>query len=197
MLGRAVKRLVEPGREAVDRLREEPRRRRWRGAEVSSEAALRDRVPFPLGAVLETYLRQVEIEGRSYGYVLYPGHGDGLAIHFSAFFGEWGDRRENRPQFQGHFYRLRMFWPLSGHAFLFLCDTFGADRNGTYYKGEDWDFFVERAMEQIIGDVREQLGAAPERTVLLGSSMGATAALRFALRDGLVGAIAVSPHIDL
>ena len=118
-------------------------------------------------------------------------------MHFSAFFGEWGDRRASRPQFQGHFHRLRMFWPLSEHAFLFLCDTFGADRNGSYYKGEDNDFFVERAMEQIMASVRAGLGVAPARAVAMGSSMGATAALRFALRDGLAGAVAVSPHIDL
>ena len=90
-----------------------------------------------------------------------------------------------------------MFWPLTEHNFLFICDTFGADRNGTYYKGENGDFFVERAMDGIIENVREQLGVPAERIVTAGSSMGATAALRFALRHGFRGAVAVSPHIDL
>jgi len=199
MLPPRVRRLLEPGLDAIDRVRDDALRRRWRaaGADGAKGVALRERVTFSRDEVLRTFEQRVEIEGRPYTYVLYPGSGDGLAIHFSAFFGEWGDRRENRTQFQGHFHRLRMFWPLSRYSFLFLCDTFGADRNGTYYKGEVNDFFVERAMEQIMGDVRERLGVAPDRTVTLGSSMGASAALRFALRDGLGGAIAVCPHIDL
>ena len=147
--------------------------------------------------VLSTCGRTAEIEGRIYPYVLLPGTGDTLCIHYSAFFGEWGDRREHRAQFAGWFHRLRMFWPLADHHFLFLCDTFGADRNGTYYKGEAGDFFVERAMDKIQSDVAAELGIEPANTVTLGSSMGATAALRFALRLGYGGAVAVSPHIDL
>ncbi len=146
---------------------------------------------------MAAYARTVRIEGRDYTYVLYPGTGPALGIHFSAFFGEWGERRENRPQFQGHFHRMRMFWPLQEYSFLFLCDTFGADRNGTYYKGESNDFFVERAMEQIIAAVQAELGVPAARTVTMGSSMGATAAVRFALRHGYAGAIGVSPHLDL
>ncbi len=147
--------------------------------------------------VLSACGRTAEIEGRSYPYVLLPGTGDTLCIHYSAFFGEWGDRREHRAQFAGWFHRLRMFWPFASHHFLFLCDTYGADRNGTYYKGEAGDFFVERAMDEIQAGVAAELGIEPGSTVTLGSSMGATAALRFALRRGYAGAVAVSPHIDL
>jgi pimeloyl-ACP methyl ester carboxylesterase len=197
MLVRSVRAVLEPGLELVDRARERARQGRWRGSRGTESVALRDQVPFARDEVLATFQHEVEIEGRPYRYVLYPGHGDTLAVHFSAFFGEWGDRRPNRPQFQGHFHRLRMFWTLSEHAFLFLSDTFGADRNGSYYKGEDNDFFVERAMEQIMASVRARLGIAPAQTVAIGSSMGATAALRFALRDRLAGAVVVSPHIDL
>jgi predicted esterase len=152
---------------------------------------------FEREAVLGSFGRQTVIEGRTYPYVLLPGRGTTLCIHYSAFFGEWGDRRENRAHFQGWFHRLRMFWPLADHHFLFLCDTFGADDNGTYYKGENGDFFVERAMESIERGVAEELGIDAARTVTLGSSMGATAAVRFALRHGYAGAVAVSPHIDL
>lgn len=90
-----------------------------------------------------------------------------------------------------------MFWPFSDYNVLFLCDTFGADRNGTYYKGENMDFFVERAMENIIDRVQKAHNLPNAQTVTAGSSMGATAALRFALRQGYAGAIAVCPHIDL
>jgi pimeloyl-ACP methyl ester carboxylesterase len=154
-------------------------------------------VPFAREHVAATYQFGVEIEGRLYNYVVYPGTGDALCVHFSAFFGDWGERAEHRDQFQGYFHRLRMFWPLREHTFVFLCDTFGADRNGTYYKGEDNDFFVERATETIIEDVRTQLGTPRDRVVALGSSMGATVALRLALKHQYAGAVAVSPHIDL
>lgn len=153
--------------------------------------------PFDRDAVLTACGRTATIEGRSYPYVLLPGTGRTLCIHYSAFFGEWGDRRQHRAQFAGWFHRLRMFWPLAAHHFLFLCDTYGADRNGSYYKGENGDFFVERAMDNIQSNVAESLGIGPERTVTVGSSMGATAALRFALRLGYRGVVAVSPHIDL
>jgi pimeloyl-ACP methyl ester carboxylesterase len=153
--------------------------------------------PFSRELVTGTYQFGVEIEGRLYNFVLYPGTGDALCVHFSAFFGDWGDRAEYHSQFKGYFHRLRMFWPLREHAFLFLCDTFGADRNGTYYKGEDNDFFVERATEAIIEGVRSELGTPRDRVVTMGSSMGATAAVRLALKHQLAGAVAVAPHLDL
>lgn len=154
-------------------------------------------LPFDRDSVLRACGQTVMLEGRTYPYVLLPGRGRTLCIHYSAFFGEWGDRRQTRAQYKGWFHRLRMFWPLAHHNFLFLCDTYGADSNGTYYKGENGDFFVERAMDAIQADVAGRLAVEPSQTVTLGSSMGATAALRFALRHGYAGAVAVSPHIDL
>ena len=162
---------------------------------VSAEDRLS--LPFDRESVLRACGHTVSIGGRSYPYVLLPGSGRTLCIHYSAFFGEWGDRRQTRAQFKGWFHRLRMFWPLADHHFLFLCDTYGADSNGSYYKGVDGDFFVERAMDAIQANVAARLELGPAQTVTLGSSMGATAALRFALRHGYAGAVAVSPHIDL
>ncbi len=196
MLVRVARRLAEPGLELADRMRERRRGRRFRAAGAEG-ARLRREAPFAREEVLAAFGHTTEIEGRRYDYVLYPGTGDTLCVHYSAFFGEWGDRRENRGQFQGHFHRLRMLWPLAEHHVLFLCDTFGADANGTYYKGEAGDFFVERAVEQIRREVAERVGVGPARTVALGSSMGCTAAVRFALREGLAGAVGVSPHLDL
>lgn len=157
----------------------------------------RRRGPFAHERVTRSFQHSTEIEGRLYNYVHYPASSDVLCIHFSAFFGEWGDERRNRPQFAGYFHRLRMFWPFSQYQFLFLCDTFGADRNGTYYKGEDGDFFVERAVDQLAEDVRETLGIDRARVVTMGSSMGATGALRTALKHDYAGIVSVSPHIDL
>jgi pimeloyl-ACP methyl ester carboxylesterase len=192
MAAAASLRLAAPVLDLGDRVFERRRRARWR-----ARGGDRGVAPFARDEVMAAYARRAHIEGRDYTYVLYPGTDATLGIHFSAFFGEWGERRENRPQFQGHFHRMRMFWPLQEHSFLFLCDTFGADRNGTYYKGEDNDFFVERAMEQIIESVQDELAVPARSTVAMGSSMGATAAIRFALRHGYAGAIGVSPHLDL
>jgi pimeloyl-ACP methyl ester carboxylesterase len=165
-------------------------------AEAGAGAELARRGRFDRDMALARYRHAVELEGRLYNYVLYPGD-EALCVHFSAFFGEWGEQRRNRAQYQGYFHRMRMFWPLRRYRFLFLCDTFGADDNGTYYKGEDGDFFVERAMERILDRVQEQVGVDSKQVVMLGSSMGATAALRFALTRQTAGAVAVSPHIDL
>ena len=165
----------------------------WRdiGRDITPE--MRENLPFCSEAILERAVHEVVIEGRTYEYVLYPGRRTDTCVHFSAFFGEWGDRSENRSQYQGHFHRLRMFWPIAEFGFIFVCDTSGADGNGSYYKGEAMDFFVERAFDQIFDT------ALPEASsvVGIGSSMGATGALRFALRRGWLGAIAVTPNIDL
>ncbi len=170
-----------------------------RGAGSPSSLGAQDRVarPFEREAVLHAFGRTATIEDRSYPYVLLPGQGNALCINYSAFFGEWGERRRARSQYQGWFHRLRMFWPLVDYHFLFLCDTYGAEQNGTYYKGVNQDFFVERAIDRIQEEVAAKLGVDPRRTVTIGSSMGATAALRFALRHGYAGAVAVKPHIDL
>lgn len=137
-------------------------------------------------------------EGRTFEYavVTHP-EGDGLAVHCSAFFGKWGDRRRYRDQFRGYFHRLRMLGSDSGHQWLFLCDAYGAFRNGTYYSGEHGDPFVERAVLAIVDREMERLRIPPGRLVTLGSSMGATGALVIGLTLGAAGVVAVSPHIEL
>lgn len=168
-----------------------------RGAGRAGRAHDRRNEPFDYRRASTAFQHPLEIEGRLYNYVFYPGETDTLCIHFSAFFEESGERRRYRDQFRGYFHRMRMFWPLTAYSFLFLVDTFGAEGNGSYYKGEDGDFFVERATDSIIGMVAEAEGFAPDRTVTIGSSMGATGALRFGLRRGFRGIVAVCPHVDL
>lgn len=139
-----------------------------------------------------------DAEGRVFRYVpvKHPG-ARGLVVHFSAFFGEWGDAPRHRKVFQGHFHRLRMLGDALGYDFLFVCDEFGADGNGTYYTGEGGDRFVERAMLDLIPLQMEALGHTPGTTVTMGSSMGATGALKLGLLLGVRGIVAISPHIDL
>jgi pimeloyl-ACP methyl ester carboxylesterase len=118
-------------------------------------------------------------------------------VHFSAFFGEWGNAKPYRDTFQGYYHRLKMLGDETAYDWLFMCDQYGADKNGTYYTGEKGDFFVERAMLRIVEQTMQDWGHPAEHTVLLGSSMGGTAALKFGLMLGVRGIVAVSPHIDL
>jgi hypothetical protein len=137
-------------------------------------------------------------QGRVYRYVhvQHPGS-RGLVVHFSAFFGEWGDARQYRKVFSGHFHRLGMLGDAADHDWLFVCDEFGADDNGTYYTGKAGDLFVERAIVDLIRSIAADSGVAPTSIVTMGSSMGATAALKFGMILGARGIVAVSPHIDL
>jgi len=62
-----------------------------------------------------------DAEGRIFRYVAvkHPG-ARGLVVHFSAFFGEWGDAPQHRKIFQGHFHRLRM---LATHPTTTSCSS--------------------------------------------------------------------------
>ena len=139
-----------------------------------------------------------DAEGRTFEYavVTHPG-GQGLAVHCSAFFGKWGDHHAYRDRFQGYFHRLRMLGSDPGHQWLFLCDSYGAFRNGTYYNGEHGDPFVERAVLAIVDREMERLEIPPGRLVTVGSSMGATGALLIGLVLGAAGIVAIGPHVDL
>lgn len=133
----------------------------------------------------------VDDAGRTFNYVPVDHDATDLVVHFSAFFGEWGNAKPYRDTFQGYYHRLKMLGGETAHDWLFLCDQYGADGNGTYYTGERGDFFVERAILHLLADVD------PSRTVFMGSSMGATAALKFGLMLGVRGIVAIAPHIDL
>lgn len=140
----------------------------------------------------------VDEEGRPFHYIVRCSRGaHDLLVHFSAFFGEWGNARPYRELYQGYFHRLKMFGDVPGHNWLFLCDEYGADRNGSYYSGESGDRFVERAVLAIVDNVAEELQVMPSRIVTMGSSMGATGALVVGLQRRVKGIVAISPHIHL
>ena len=139
----------------------------------------------------------VDEAGRVFNYVPVDHGATDLVVHFSAFFGEWGDAKPYRDTFQGYYHRLKMLGGEPAHDWVFTCDQYGADSNGTYYTGEAGDFFVERAMLELLAQEMDRTGHDPANTVLIGSSMGATAALKFGLMLGVRGIVAVAPHIDL
>lgn len=135
--------------------------------------------------------------GREFHYIHVDRGNNQLGVHFSAFFGDWGDDPKYRKTFGGYFHRLRMLGTDGSIDWLFLCDAFGADENGTYYIGKHDDPFVENAMFEILKRIGLETRYVAQNTVTIGSSMGATAALKFGLIYGVKGIIAISPHIDL
>jgi hypothetical protein len=137
-------------------------------------------------------------EGRALEYATVHHVGStGLVVHLSAFFGAWADHRVYRDQFQGYFHRLRMLGSHPDYDWLFLCDTNGAFRNGSYYTGKAGDLFVERAIVEITGREMTDRGHGSERLVTVGSSMGATGAIVLGLLLDAAGIVAISPHVRL
>jgi hypothetical protein len=144
--------------------------------------------------VVQKYVDQA---GRSFSYVHIDHGSRTLGIHFSAFYGGEGRFNPYREHFGGYFHRLKMLGSAKAHDWLFLCDEYGVDGDGTYYTGEKGDFFVERAVRSIIETFLQSGRYDAQRVVLLGSSMGATAALKFGLMVRARGVVAISPHVDL
>ncbi|TGK09952.1 Two component regulator three Y domain-containing protein [Leptospira fletcheri] len=137
-------------------------------------------------------------QGRDFFYIFRKKPGvRTLVIHFTAFFGDWGDRKEYKENYQGYFHRLKMLGDQREFNSLFLCDQFGFTKNGTYYTGEHGDFFVERAMLKMIQSILNENGISNQDLITIGSSMGATAALKFGLIFNAKGIVCISPHIDL
>lgn len=139
----------------------------------------------------------VDSERRRFEYVHIPHGRQELVVHFSAFFGKWGDAKPYRDRFQGYFHRLKMLGSCDEYDWLFLCDSYGAFDNGTYYTGHHGDFFVERAISAIIEQAMKSGGYDAGRMATIGSSMGGTAALKFGLLFDVKGIAAIGPHIDL
>jgi hypothetical protein len=137
-------------------------------------------------------------QGRAFNFIhLSRPNTKKLLVHFTAFFGEWGERKEYRENYQGYFHRLRMLKDIDFCSTLFVCDQFGVESNGTYYTGGAGDFFVERAIIQIIQQAMKRDGTTSDGLVTIGSSAGATGAIKFGLMFDAKGILAICPHIDL
>ena len=139
----------------------------------------------------------VDPEGREFYYIHVDRGNSQLGVHYSAFFGDWGDAPKYRQTFGGYFHRLKILGSDASIDWLFLCDAYGADENGTYYIGTESDPFVENAILEILRIIGYGTRYPAKETVMIGSSMGATAALKFGLLLDAGGVIAISPHIDL
>lgn len=140
------------------------------------------------------------LDAAGHRFTYAPVHHDGadaIGIHFSAFFGAWGNAKVYRDAFQGYFHRRKMLGSDPSRDWLFLCDPYGVAHNGCYYLGEAGDLYVQRATTAMIDAELARRTHRPERVVTLGSSMGATGALAHGLDLGVAGIVAIGPHIDL
>ncbi len=140
----------------------------------------------------------VDSSGRKFEFAVraYEGATD-LVVHFSAFFERIKLPGVQQREFSGYFHRLRMLGDDARHNWLFFCDSYGSAKNGTFYTGEKGDFFVERAINDILPTIWSRLAVDPSHTVAVGSSAGGTAAIKFGLLHGMRGIVAIGPHVDL
>lgn len=135
--------------------------------------------------------------GHAFSYIHIDNGTQRLGVHFSAFFGERGEHPKYRTTFGGYFHRLKMLSQDQSRDWLFLCDPYGLESNGTYYVGSVGDPFVEQAMRQIIETVGVGSRYAVGNVITIGSSMGSTGAIKFGIEFGVKGIVAIAPHVDL
>ncbi|WP_018750724.1 serine aminopeptidase domain-containing protein [Paenibacillus sanguinis] len=75
---------------------------------------------------------------------------------------------------------------------LFILDNFGYGNRGTYYLGENNDFYVEKSVDELIEIIKKKYGIT--KTVFLGSSKGGTSALYFGTKHEADYIIAGAPQ---
>lgn len=77
---------------------------------------------------------------------------------------------------------------------LYILDDFGNDTRGSYYLGKSKDFFIDRAVFQLIEDIRKSNGIEKRKVITSGSSKGGYAALYYAFKYGYGVSIAGAPQ---
>lgn len=80
---------------------------------------------------------------------------------------------------------------------LFILDDFGKDIRGSYYLGQDGDFFVARLVTKLIEKISTEKSIDKKDIITVGSSKGGFAALYFALKNSYGAVIAGEPQILL
>lgn len=77
---------------------------------------------------------------------------------------------------------------------LYILDNFGPDLQGAYYLGEDKDFYISRAVIELINKIAIDNGISKDNIITLGSSKGGFASLYFALKEKYGAAIVSEPQ---
>ncbi|MHC5280135.1 accessory Sec system protein Asp2 [Listeria kieliensis] len=80
---------------------------------------------------------------------------------------------------------------------LYILDNFGFDKRGAYYLGENKDFYIERAVHELIESVRKELELEKENVILTGSSKGGFAAMYFENKYDYGASVVGAPQVRL
>ncbi|QWH09536.1 Two component regulator three Y domain-containing protein (plasmid) [Bacillus mycoides] len=80
---------------------------------------------------------------------------------------------------------------------LYILDDFGDDVRGSYYLGENNNFFVERAVTKLIDNISKENSIKQQDITTIGTSKGGFAALYFSLKNNYGAAIAGEPQVLL
>lgn len=77
---------------------------------------------------------------------------------------------------------------------LYILDNFGPDGRGSYYLGENRNFYIEKAVNELIVGLVSKLHITLKDVIACGSSKGGYAALYFSFKYGYGSAFAGSPQ---
>ena len=80
---------------------------------------------------------------------------------------------------------------------LYILDNFGSDNRGSYYLGEKGNFFIDRAVTQLIEKICIDNKIKKEDVITAGTSKGGFAALYFSLKNDYGASIVGEPQILL
>ena len=77
---------------------------------------------------------------------------------------------------------------------LYILDEFGADERGSYYLGKDKDFFITKAVSQLIEQVASKHNISKNDIITAGSSKGGYASLYYAFKNGYGATVVGAPQ---
>lgn len=80
---------------------------------------------------------------------------------------------------------------------LYILDDFGPQRKGAYYLGRNHDFYIEKAVYDLIETTRKSLSIEKEDVVTCGSSKGGFAAIYFENKYNYGASISGAPQVLL
>lgn len=121
-------------------------------------------------------------------YLFFPEDSPYLLITFSGF---------SRKGMGARYNYVRSFENLKANK-LYILDNYGPDDvEGSYYLGKNGDFFIARAVEELIEKIQSKHHIKGENIITAGSSKGGYAAIYFALKKNFKAAVVGAPQIYL
>jgi len=118
---------------------------------------------------MRMYISILQKKYKDLKYVLKKGKSDTLIISFSGFPGN-GVARYNY---------IRTLKNCNAHQ-LFILDDFGYKKRGSYYLGEDGNWFIPQQLEELVKHIQSKTNT--KRLITIGSSKGGTAALYYGIK---------------